>query len=174
MSLQYNQETSELTFNDKKVGECHYDGNTAKISLNLTYECRTEDWITPLSWFCYALRRIVNQNDGGRVISLELPCSEDDIQETYDVARFLPEKTIKQEGYIWRFHKTDSDEWPSVLHGHDYANGLTLDALSGNIYDAVTRTCCKRLKKRSLMAIHEKLRNSSDFCDKMELHVASP
>ena len=168
MSLQYNQETRELFFKYDKVGECHYNGKTVQISLNFSYERSTEEWITPLSWFCYALSRILDQQASSRLISLEISCGDDEIEQTYDLARFLPEKTIKQKSYIWKFHKTDSDNWPSVLHGHEYQKSLKLDALNGNVYDAVTKQRCMRLKKHALLDIQERLRDSSDFRGKIE------
>ena len=75
----------------------------------------------------------------------------------------LLEKHVKRGSYIWDFHKTDADPWPSRLHGHDYQKGLKLDAVTGNVYDVGTRQCCKKLKPKHLLEIQEKLRKSKDF-----------
>ena len=49
---------------------------------------------------------------------LTLETTEADIAEKYKVRRTLTEKIIKRDGYIWKFHKGDTDHWPSALHAH--------------------------------------------------------
>ena len=77
--------------------------------------------------------------------------------------RLLTEKTIKQKGYVWRFHKNDADQWPSKLHGHEYHKNLKIDAITGEIYDAGTRELCMKLNVKKLEAIQSELRASPDF-----------
>jgi hypothetical protein len=79
------------------------------------------------------------------------------------ISRFLTEKQVKRGGYIWKFHKSDADNWPSPLHGHDYDKGLKLDAITGDIYDVGTRARCKTLKVGDLQAVQDELRASKDF-----------
>jgi hypothetical protein len=88
---------------------------------------------------------------------------EDSIAEEFEVVRYLTEKQVKRGGYIWRLHKSDPDDWPSRLHGHDYDKGLKLDAIAGDIYDVGTRERCKTLKAGDLQAVQAKLRASKDF-----------
>ena len=70
---------------------------------------------------------------------------------------------MKRGSFVWDFHKSDADPWPSLLHGHDYDKGLKLDAITGQVYDVVTKTCCKVLKEKDLKAIQDALRKSKDF-----------
>lgn len=78
--------------------------------------------------------------------------------------RALPDrKAGEARGYIWKFHKSDTDNWPSPLHGHDYDKGLKLDAITGDIYDVGTRGRCKTLKGGDLQAVQAELRASKDF-----------
>jgi len=83
-------------------------------------------------------------------VSLRIQTDEAEIAQEFPVRRLLTEKIVKGGGYIWNFHKTDPDLWPSALHAHDYEKDLTLDALTGDIYDAATRERCKRLSAKAL------------------------
>ena len=96
-----------------------------------------------------------------------LNSDEGDIAEEYSVSRMLTERTVRQGGYIWVFHKNDVDHWPSALHAHDYDKNLKLDALTGEIYDAATKQRCGKLKTAKLEEIHGELRRSKDFTDKI-------
>ena len=91
-------------------------------------------------------------------VLLTLETSEDSIDEIFGVPRFLIEKEIKAGNYIWKFHKTDADKWPSPLHGHEYKKRLKLDAITGEIYDCATRNLCMQLKPKDLKHIQKKLR----------------
>jgi hypothetical protein len=63
--------------------------------------------------------------------------------------RYLTEKQIKRDGYIWKFHKNDADGWPSPLHGLEYEKGLKLDVLTANIYDVGPDSAARPLKRPS-------------------------
>jgi hypothetical protein len=63
------------------------------------------------------------------VVLLTLESDEDEVDVLSGVMRRLDEKTVKESGYKWRFHKSDADPFPSPLHGHDYERGLKIDAL---------------------------------------------
>jgi hypothetical protein len=94
---------------------------------------------------------------------LTVETSADSIAEEFEVVRYLTEKQVKRGGYIWKFHKSDADDWPSPLHGHDYDKGLKLDAITGDIYDVGTRKRCKTLKAGDLRSVQAELRASKDF-----------
>lgn len=97
------------------------------------------------------------------MLAVETP--EAAIDKEFDVPQLLVEKLVKRKGYVWDFHKTDADPWPSRLHGHDYEKGLKLDALTGDIYDVSTRARCKTLKKSELKLVQAELRACKDFKD---------
>ena len=89
--------------------------------------------------------------------SLEVKTPEDGIETEFDVPRFVTEKQIKRNGYIWKFHKTDADHWHSELHGHDYEKALKLDFITGSIYDVGTGQQCETLKVAQLLFIQSEL-----------------
>mgnify|MGYP003627031335 CR=1 FL=1 len=165
MPLEYDPMSSKILYQGKKVGEYRVEDGVAKVSLEITYECSTAEWIVPLSWFDYGLNQLQQYRDNQRPVSLEVGTDEDDIGERYTSLRLLTEKTIKRKGYVWRFHKNDDDTWPSVLHGHEYDKNLKLDAVTGEIYDAGTRERCMRLNRKTLKFIQSELRESPDFSD---------
>jgi hypothetical protein len=164
MSIQFDPKTGEITYNGKKVGEQTFADGKSRVRLNI--ELETEgDWIVPLSWFAYGLTLLPENRSPPP--SLEVSTPENGIEAEYNVLRFLTEKQVKRDGYIWTFHKTDADHWPSELHGHDYEKGLKLDVLTGGIYDAGTRQLCKKLKLSQLLIVQSALRASTDFSDKI-------
>jgi len=167
MALEYDSHTSEIRYEGRVVGRYDYENGKARVTLNLTYECAPEEWVVPLSWFAYGLSHLAKHKPQERVVSLTIETDEAEIAEEFQELRYLTEKTIKRGGYIWRFHKTDADQWPSALHAHEYDKNLKLDALTGDIYDAATRQRCKRLSARELARIHSELRQSRDFAARL-------
>jgi len=163
MPLQYDPVTSEIRYEGKVVGRYDCKDGTARVSLNLTYECAPDEWVVPLSWFAYGLSHLAKHKSQEPVVSLTIETDEAEIAEEYEVLRLLTEKIVKRNGHIWNFNKTDADQWPSALHAHDYDKNLKLDALTGNIYDASTRQLCKKLSTKELDRIHDELRKSNDF-----------
>jgi hypothetical protein len=133
------------------------------VNLDITYECSPDEWVVPLSWFAYGLGLLEEHRPQDKVVGLTVETSEAEIAEEYQVLRFLTKKTVKRDGYIWRFHKKDADDWPSRLHAHDYEKNLKLDALTGDVYDAATRHRCKKLSTKALARIHAELWVSADF-----------
>jgi len=172
MSLQYDSNTSEIWYDGEVVGRYDHKDGKGRVSLNLTYECAPEEWMVPLSWFAYGLSHLAKHKPEERVVSLAITTDEAEIAEEYQVLRYLTEKIVKRNGFIWRFHKTDSDQWPSPLHAHDYEKNLTLDALTGDIYDSATRQRCKRLSPKGLARIHIELQQSRDFAARLSRPVA--
>jgi len=170
MPLEYDSGTSEIRYEGKVVGRYDCEDGNARVSLNLTYECTPEEWVVPLSWFAYGLSHLAKHHQEP-VVSMTIETDEAEIAQEYDALRMLTEKIVKRNGYVWDFHKTDVDQWPSALHAHDYEKNLKLDALTGDIYDASTRQRCKRLSTKELARIHDELRKSSDFAARItELH----
>lgn len=105
---------------------------------------------------------------------LTIETSEESVADEFEVVRFLTEKQVKRGGYIWKFHKSDADNWPSPLHGHDYDKGLKLDAITGGIYDVGTRALCKTLKAGDLHAVQAGLRASKDFKQAVATLIDNP
>ena len=126
-----------------------------------------------LAWLAYGLRLLAKHRTVGNEPALVLDSDEEDIAEEYPALRQLAEKEIKRHGYIWRFNKTDTDHWPSLLHGHDYGKNLKLDVVTGKIYDVATKQCCKRLASKKLAVIQEELRKSPDFAERVVMLLGS-
>jgi len=161
MSLQFDPSTGKITYMGQEVGERIFKDGCFIVQLSIEY--KGDDWIVPLSWFAYGLSMLAENQSGPVLMTVE--ASEDSIAEEFDVQRYLTEKKVRRGGYIWKFHKSDADDWPSPLHGHDYEKGLKLDAITGYIYDTGTRQRCKTLKAKHLQAIQGELSASKDFKD---------
>lgn len=162
MSLQFDPHTGKITYRGKEVGEHIFKDGRSTVRLNIEYE-GGDDWALPLSWFAFGLSKLPENQPAPALLTLET--SEDSIAEEFEVVRYITEKQVKRGGYVWKFHKSDVDDWPSPLHGHDYDEGLKLDAITGDIYDVGTRERCKTLKSGDLQAIQSELRASKDFKD---------
>lgn len=143
MALQLDHKTHEIRYNDKVVGQHTF--NDGKYLVNLCIEYETEgDWFTPLSHFAMAIKKLnVNHSEPA---DLQINLVEADVDNVPDARVYLDEKTIKSSGFVWRFPKSDVDDWPSPLHAHDYEKGLKLDAITGKIFDVVTRAHSKTIK----------------------------
>lgn len=173
MPLQYNPDTSEINYEGKLIGHYTLVDGVARVTLNITYVCDPNQWIVPLSWFDYGLAILNKHKPQSKMVSMTVETAEADILEEYPVLRFLTEKIVKRDGYIWCFHKTDTDHWPSTLHGHDYEKNLKVDAYTGDIYDIATRQRCKKLKTKELSRIQGELRSSADFAGKLKIGFAA-
>lgn len=160
MSLQLDSRTRKITYRGKEVGECIFKDGRTFVRLDIEYE-GGDHWIVPLSGFAHGLS-MLPENKPARAL-LTVKTSKDGVAEEFAVERYLTEKQVKRGNYIWRFHKTDADNWPSPLHGHDYDKGLKLDAITGNIYDVGTQELCKTLKVKDLQYVQAELRASKDF-----------
>jgi hypothetical protein len=160
MSLQFDPSTGKINYKGKEVGQHIFKDGRSTVRLNIEYE-GGDDWVVPLSWFAHGLSILAENRPALPLLTVET--SVDSIAEEFDVVRFLTEKQVKRGGYIWKFHKSDADNWPSPLHGHDYDKGLKLDAITGDIYDVGTQARCKKLKVGDLQAVQAELRASKDF-----------
>lgn len=168
MALQFDPSTGKITYRGKVVGEHIYENGRSIVRLNIEYE-GGDDWIVPLSGFASGLAALDENRPPQAELTINTP--EDEVEQEFDVVRFLTEKQVKRNGYVWAFHKNDADNWPSPLHGHDYDKGLKLDAITGDIYDVGTKQRCKTLKSKHLNDIQEQLRESKDFKDKVSALV---
>ena len=172
MSLKLNMEDDSIHYHGLEVGSVRTEGTKKVVTLNIEYTVEDhEEWFVPICWFAAGLATLAENQPPPVLLTIE--SGEDVIAEEYDVARGLIEKTIKQQGYVWKFHKSDADNWPSELHGHDYDKGMKLDVLSGDIYDVLSRNRCKTLKRTELLRIQDELRKSKDFKTKIEKFIDS-
>jgi hypothetical protein len=167
MPLQYDGRTGQISYEGQVVAEHRVENGKARVTLHLTYECEANEWVVPISWLDVGLSHLAKHRELEPDVAVVMVSSEDAIEERFDVPRLLTEKTIKQGGFVWRFHKNDADQWPSRLHGHDKAANLVLDALTGQAYDSTTRQCCFRLNKKEITRIQEGLRRSADFVHRL-------
>ena len=111
MPLQFDMRTSEITYQGRRVGQCLVEEGVAKVTLEITYKCGIDEWIVPLSWFDYGLNLLQKHQSDSLEIALKVLTREEDIAKHFTDHRLLTEKTIKQKGDKWRFHKNDHDSW---------------------------------------------------------------
>jgi hypothetical protein len=163
MHIEFNPITGKLSYGGLEIGEYVYKDGQGRVTLNMTYDCSAENWLMPIVYLNHGLNLI--HPEPGESVSVET--SADSLAEPISGVRMLTEKTLKGGNYSWRFHKSDVDSWPSALHGHDYENHLTLDALTGDIYDPATRKRLSALKFGALEQIRAGLRSSKDFAPKV-------
>lgn len=149
-----------ITYKGQVVVKHVHKAGEDTVEIRLTYKTPPGDWITPLTYLAIGLQKI---EPPPAPVALQVVTSEEDIEEQFDVPDLLIEKEIKRNGYIWEFHKSDPDPWPSPLHGHDYEKGLTIDAITGNIFVKATRQRRKTLKRKALAILHGELRNCKDL-----------
>lgn len=167
MPIGFDLKTGKISYEGRVIGNYRVEDGRGKVSLNIQYDCRPDDWVVPLSWFAYGLSHLEQHRPKDHESDLKVETQEEDIGEEVQSLRLLTEKTIRQQGYCWRFHKNDLDDWPSGLHGHDYDKNLTLDAVTGDIYDATTRKKLKSLKQKKLKELQNELRASKDLEDRV-------
>jgi len=172
MSLKLDPQTNKIMLHDRVVGEFGFEDGMSVVRLNIELKGTADDLIVPLSLFAIGLSKIDKRKQSDDDFTIET--GEDSIEREFDVPRSLIEKIVKSSPYKWKFHKADADPWPSMLHGHDYEKGLTLDAITGEIYDAMTRQRCKTLHQKDLITVQETLRESCDFKDKVHTLIDAP
>lgn len=76
-----------------------------------------------------------------------------------DVPRRLDEEEIKHKGEIWVIHKNDADPFPSNPHAHNKATGYKLHLGNGDLYSYKNKPLDKRISKKYLLAIRDKVKN---------------
>lgn len=138
-----------------------------EAKLTLRYQGTAPDVFIPSFALASALAALPEFSESYPPADLTVKLPEDSIAEEYEVPRFFTERLVKAAGYVWVFHKSDVDPWPSLLHGHEYEHGLKLDALTGNVFDVGTREKCMLLKQKDLDIVQSNLRSSKDFKEKL-------
>lgn len=81
------------------------------------------------------------------------PLEDGDIITIVPAGGIRGEATIKAAGHVWRVHQNDADPFPSNLHAHCQDRPEILDLYTGNVYDARTRTCIRRMRQKDLEEI---------------------
>lgn len=170
MTLQIDIQTGVVTKNSHSVGRVEEANGQLTLKLEIQFSSY-EEVAVALSWLATGLLQLSPTRTKSDLI---IATSDDAISEEFPVLRFLTEKQVKRGGYVWEFHKSDVDPWPSKFHGHDYEKGLKIDVLSGEIYDVGTRQMCKRVKSTVLREIIAELRGSKDFCDRVVEMIDKP
>ncbi|CAN7633647.1 hypothetical protein [Brucella pseudogrignonensis] len=158
----------KIFLGDTEIGSQQFQDGVSTVSLNVTYSTASNEWAVPISWFAAELQRLPEYSRPKPEVLLIIEATELDVDLVEHAFQRLDEKTIKGNGFTWRFHKNDIDPFPSELHAHDYEQGLKLDAIDGKFYDASTKSHRGTLKKRILEDIQSQLRASPDFCDKVK------
>lgn len=158
----------KLVFDGETIATHEYRDGQHTVTINFSYSVNGEMWFQPVVDLVKCLRGFAEYKDVAPDLLLVLESEEDDVEILSGVVRRLDEKTVKGDGYKWRFHKNDADNFPSPLHGHDYERGLKIDALTGRIFDAATKNHCETLKAKGLDKLHRELKGSTDFKDKLE------
>ena len=113
MTISYNRDTNQLFHNGEVVGTVTFDGRNVDVRFSLAYKADSENWILPISWLGHRLS-LLEEAPSKPLLVIEHP--EDAITEWYPVKRTLLEVTVKRDGFVWQFHKTDPDNWPGLLH----------------------------------------------------------
>ena len=157
-----------IKLGDKTVGSHSFANGKHSVRLSLTYVSETDDWIVPLSWLDHGLAKI--QPPRAPTV-LTVPIGEDSVSIEENVPRLITEKKLKVAGYVWEFHKNDPDNWPSLLHGHDYEQGLKIDAITGDIFVVATKQKYATLKKKKLENLHQQIRSCSDLKSLADAHL---
>src|SRR6056297_2498119 len=135
MALQIDLKTGLITRDGRTVGRVEEVAGRQVLQLELPLSSH-EEVAVALSWLATGLNELGPSRPKPDLI---ISTPDESIAEEYSVPRFLTEKLVKRGGYVWEFHKSDVDPWPSKFHAHDYEKGLKLDVLSGNVYDVGTR-----------------------------------
>jgi hypothetical protein len=169
MALEFDPMTGKISYQGKEVGTYTYKDGRGQVHLDIKYECDADLWVVPLSYFSIGLNKLPSNQVKVAPADLLIETDEESLTDLRSVPRFLTEKEIKAGSYVWSFHKTDSDNWPSALHGHEYEHRLKLDVLTGNIYDVVTRQHYASLKREDLAKVRDELRKSKDFSEKVQV-----
>lgn len=169
----FSADTGHIVFRGRKVGSATYADGRTKVAFSIDYESQDENWILPLSLLGYGLRQA--GLDKRPPVVLQVPFDEHDVELVASAGPvLLIEKTLKVDGRSWRFHKSDADPWPSLLHGHDYDHDLVIDGVTGKIFNRTTKTLAGQLKPKKLAALHDLLRASKDLAPLAAKHLPAP
>jgi len=170
--LEFNSSSGDILFDGKKIGSTEYADGPTRVAFKIAYEADGGQWVLPLSWLGHGLR--LAGVDQRPPTVLEVTTDAEDVEPVaLSGPVLLVEKTLKLGGYVWAFHKSDADHWPSPLHGHDYERGLVIDGVTGRIYDKATRTEVAKLKRKALDTLHAEIRAAKDLAPLAARHLPS-
>lgn len=170
--LMFDPNSGEIRFRGKVIGSISHKNGKTLVEFNMIYEAG-DDWIVPLSYLRYGLREVGIAERHPTILFVQ--SSNDEVYALPDPGpALLIEKELKQGWYVWTFHKSNADSWPSPLHGHDYERGLTINGIDGNIYDSATRTLVKTLKTKTLQRLHENIWKCKDLEALAYQHLQPP
>jgi hypothetical protein len=134
-----------------------------RVTVRFEYTTESEAWFLPVIAFANRMDEVMPLADPD---ALEIEMAKDSVEVIYGVPVSIQKLQLKRDGYKWTFHKNDADEWPSDFHAHDYDRRLKLDAKTGNIYDAVTKSHCGTLNPKTHKALQAELLASKDFSER--------
>lgn len=150
-----------ILYRGKAIGRHRHENGIDSVEISLAYETGQDgEWVVPLAWLALGLRKL---EPPAAPAVLEFLTPNDQILMSGGVLRLLTEKDLTAGGRTWRFHKNDPDPWPSKLHGHALDEPLKLDAITGNIYDVVTKQKAGRLRKKELGRLQDAIRGVDDL-----------
>lgn len=153
-----NDGTNNLLYLGKVVGSYDLKDGSCRLQLDIQFATSShDDWVIVLGALGHALRRIQPPAPEGDYV---FETSTDDVKFVGGF-QTLEETIISAGGENWKFHKTDVDPWPSMLHGH--SGKKKLDAITGKIFDVNTRHQIGHLAKKPLGRLQSELRGHKDF-----------
>lgn len=161
------KENGEIYYNGKKIGELIFDQESGHVFLLLNIESVSDQdgqlIVILLNGFVTKSNEIKRRKNSLQKASSK-ETSKDNLVHVKNSNETKISLIVKLNGEQWQFHKNDADPWPSELHGH-YQH-LVLDAITGKVYDSVTRNYCYTLKPKELETIQKRLLSSKDFAEK--------
>jgi hypothetical protein len=164
--LQVDLDMTTILYRGKPVGRFEGDGDQKTITLDaLTFTTDTESAVMILGEFGASLRKIEPPRPP-TVLSVTTPVA--DVDETPGAIQLLTEKELKAGGYVWDFHKSDVDPWPSRLHAHEYEHNWKIDAITGEYFDATNHTSQGKLKPKALKDLQQQIWACKDLVELAE------
>jgi len=162
--LQLSDKNDDILLDGKPVGKLE-TGSDGKLRIILDFELDSDRAIAALAWFAHSLEETRSPADFELVTPIKGMIFKGG-------QHLLLEYTLKHAGHKWRFHKNDADDWPSIIHGHDYEANLKLNPFDGKFFDTTTREYQGRLTKRQLRTVQRGLLRSKDFEERFKKLLA--
>lgn len=168
MAIQFDPQTGEFLLEGKVIGRHtpQPGRDVVRIELSLDLNLPADTWPEVFQHLEAVLEMRADKPLPLGPPDLRVPSNEGEAVEVEGARQSLLEKWFQAGRAFWEFHKTDPDPWPSLLHGHHSEKPQKLDAVTGKIYDIVTREHVATLKARELAALQAELRSHKDFAEK--------
>lgn len=161
------KENGEIYYNGKKIGELIFDQESGHVFLLLNIESVSDQdrqlIVFLLNGFVTKSNEIKRRKNSLQKASSK-ETSKDNLVHVKNSNETKMSFIVKLNGEQWQFHKNDADPWPSKLHGH-HAH-FVLDAITGKVYDSVTRDFCYVMRQKELDKVQARLLSSKDFAEK--------